>query len=321
MQCFIKEQLNLYHDKYTYHDFNKIKKPTVIIIQIKNNEIIHKDIKHIDNASIKLNDRYVSIIKILQLLVSKYKLNDTILAINHLDGYDYDYDLPIFNFAVPLGKKGLIFLNMDLLNFYYKKNTFYTFNEVKQLITEYSPPTIINDIYFKGNNVTIRKSKIREQLMTAIKPFNIVTIKDFSEEIPNLKNHKYLIDLPGYKPWSVRLKYLLLMGRPIIRVSFYNSKFNELSHWRQYYDCYFKENEDYIHLKYDIDYDVKLTPSKYKEIKKDIIQIYHTLEKNPSLYKKIVSNCNLKKKYLSIDNALKYLYLLIQEYTDKLIKK
>ena len=42
-----------------------------------------------------------------------------------------------------------------------------------------------------------------------------------------MKKYKYLLDLPGFKPWSVRFKFLTISKRLIFRISFYNSKFNE----------------------------------------------------------------------------------------------
>jgi hypothetical protein len=44
--------------------------------------------------------------------------------------------------------------------------------------------------------------------------------KDYSEEIYMIKNHKYVLDLAGVKPWSIRFKFLILMSRVIFRISF-----------------------------------------------------------------------------------------------------
>ena len=56
------------------------------------------------------------------------------------------------------------------------------------------------------------------------KPFNI-EVSDKIIDVYKFKNHKYLLDLPGYKPWSVRLKYLFFMSRLVIRVSLYDSRY------------------------------------------------------------------------------------------------
>jgi len=65
-----------------------------------------------------------------------------------------------------------------------------------------------------------------------------------------MKDHKYLLDLAGWKPWSLRLKFLFLLDRIPIRISFYNSKIGETYYFNQYFDYIFKENIDYINLKY-----------------------------------------------------------------------
>ena len=50
-------------------------------------------------------------------MLDKYKVNDTSLIINYGDGYNYKFNMPVFNFAVPIGVQGLIFPNFDLFDF------------------------------------------------------------------------------------------------------------------------------------------------------------------------------------------------------------
>jgi hypothetical protein len=78
-------------------------------------------------------------------------------------------------------------------------------------------------------------------------------------------------------------------------------------------------DDDYIHLKYDVHYDKPLTKIEYIKIKKDILKKYYEFEQNPKLYKDTVKNMNKKRRYLTVNNAFKYLYHVIEEYTHNLL--
>jgi hypothetical protein len=167
------------------------------------------------------------------------------------------------------------------------------------------------------------------------KPFNI-EVSDKRIDVYKFKNHKYLLDLPGYKPWSVRLKYLFFMSRLVIRVSLYDSRY-ENNYWQQWFDYIFEENVDYVHLIYNIEDDGKTdeqrssVPSSTKvegknisskqciNIIDDIIKIYKHAEKNPDYYIKLMKNIRKKRKLLNIENTMEYMYKLISRYTDELL--
>ena len=193
------------------------------------------------------------------------------------------------------------------------------YDEIKLLCKHYTPEHINNDMYFMGEDSSIRRTRIRENLSKENLPLNVRLNKTRDEKMFYLKDHKYLLEIPGVKPQSVRLKYLYLMERVIFRISFYNSSFNETSYWRQYHDYVMKENEDYVHLVYDVDYDKPLSEKQYTTIKKDILKKYHEFEKNPKLYVSMVENMNRKRRNLTTNSALRYLYHLIEEYTHTLL--
>jgi hypothetical protein len=259
-------------------------------------------------------------INILQKMLDKYQVKDTILLLNYLDGYFYREDIPVFNYSLPIGDetmiKGLIFPNFDICD-YITKNKKYNFDEIKDKIINYNITKIENDIYFRGGSTTINKVKIREKLEEEKYPLNVILNK--YQELWKFKNHKYLLDLPGNRPWSIRLKYLFLMNSPVFRISFYNSKYCERSYYRQSFDYLFKENRDYIHLIYDFDYENEIPDNIYKKIVNDIKQKYKFYENNQNEYKKIVSNMKKASKKLNLDEMLKYLHTLIETYTTKLL--
>ena len=193
----------------------------------------------------------------------------------------------------------------------------YNFDEMKNIIQKHPITKNNNDLFFRGALTSKNKSKIREKLVYEKKPFNIILNK--YEFIGNFKNHKYLLDLPGVKPWSVRLKFLFLMNSPVFRMSFYNSNIGEKGYFQQSFDYLFKENRDYIHLIYDFNYDKEIPDDIYKKCINDIKEKYTYYENNQNEYKKIVSNMKKVSKKLNLDEMLKYLYTLIETYTQKLL--
>jgi len=334
MKKFIKTQIDSFNKKtYKRSDFNKpnflnsIKNyqnfPSLFIINIKNNKIIY-DKTVLEGNHIYGNlglQRKKQIINILGKMLDKYQVQDTTLIINYTDGYNWEFDIPVFNFALPTGFPGLIFPNFDIFDFLIEEKK-HNFDEMKNIIQKYPIKKVENDMFFRGGPTTNKKSKTREKLEKEKLPFNVKLNQP--EFIGNFKNHKYLLDLAGYKPWSVRLKYLFLMNSLVFRISFYysnnsNNNNSEKSYFRQSIDYLFKENKDYIHLIYNFNYDKEIPQDIYKKIINDIKQKYIYYENNQKEYDKIVTNMKKASKKLNLDEMLKYLYVLIETYTTKLL--
>ena len=212
--------------------------------------------------------------------------------------------------------QGLIFPNFDIYD-YIIKNKKYNFDEIKDKIINHNITKNDDDIYFRGGSTTINKVKIREKLEEEKYPLNVILNK--YQEMWKFKNHKYLLDLPGVKPWSVRLKYLFLMNSIVFRISFYNSKNGEKGYFQQSFDYLFKENRDYIHLIYNFDYDKEIPQNIYKKVISDIKNKYNYYENNEKQYTKMVSNMKKSSKKLNLDETLKYLHTLVETYTSKLL--
>ena len=314
MNKFIESQINTFNSKRynIYQNINNIKlNNNLLVIEIKENKLI-----------IDLEDDFLcrkkNIKLIFEKLLKKYKLKDTIILIHLRDGYYWKSDLPVFNFAVPFGKKGLIFPNFDFCDFDLLQSNY---DQLKNKFKKYVPEKIENDLYFKGGKSSIKKCQIREKLSEEKKPFNVIASKNYNESLYKIKDHKYLLDLSGVKPWSVRFKYLLLAERVIFRISFYNPEIGEKGYFRQFYDYILNDKEDYVHLIYKLNYDECISVSLYKKIKEDILNKYTFFEKNPDKYIKIVNSLNKKIKKININSMLKYLYRLISKYTDKVLQE
>ena len=323
MKKFIKSQIDSF-DKKTYKKADLLKSsllknaPMLFKIQIKNNKMFY-DKQIVENVFINKKegvDRKLRLIYILQKMLDKYKVNDTVLILSYVDGYFWKEDIPVFNYSVPIGSQGLIFPNFDIFDFIID-NKKYDFDEIKKDIQKHPIKKIENDIFFRGAYTSKNRSRIREKIVYEKLPFNVKLNQP--EFIGNFKSHKYLLDLPGVKPWSVRLKYLFVMNSIIFRISFYNSKNGEKGYFQQSFDYLFKENKDYIHLIYDFDYDKEIPHHIFIKCVNDIKDKYIFYEKNHNEYKKMVSNMEKASKKLNLDEMLKYLHTLIETYTKKLL--
>ena len=82
MKKFIKSQIDSF-DKKKYKKIDLLKKNNTVLlkIQIKNNKLIY-DKKILEND---WSNRKKNIINILEKMLDKYKVQDTILLLNYLD--------------------------------------------------------------------------------------------------------------------------------------------------------------------------------------------------------------------------------------------
>ena len=185
MNEFITEQINSYHGKqYSKSMLKKINYEIMIIIEIKNNKLYYDKGTLTRNTSFERNKKVVNI---LEILLEKYTLTDTILLINTADGYFHDKDIPVFNWACPNGKQGLIFLNFNIFDFMINSRletpVIMNYDEIKLLCKHYTPEHINNDMYFMGEDSSIRRTRIRENLSKENLPLNVRLNKTRDEKM------------------------------------------------------------------------------------------------------------------------------------------
>ena len=75
-------------------------------------------------------------------------------------------------------------------------------------------------IYFRGADTT-EGTNLRSNIGKFLNKSKIIIYKNDKKRVPtyNFCKYKYLLDLPGKQPWSIRLKYLLLMPSTCIKVT------------------------------------------------------------------------------------------------------
>ena len=317
MNKFIEKQIDSFNGK-KYSITNDlqplINNPLYLYIKIIDNKVIANNPDNQFYNRSGFIDRKNRIIKMITNSIKLIKIKNTEFLIHIFDSYHWTHDIPFFNFNLPINIKGLIIPHFDFIKF----NT--DFNKIKKIIYNFNPKIINNNIYYNGMNKTDKISNIRFLLSKLKKPFNIILSKK-NVPVYTFKNHKYLLDLPGTKPWTEIFKYMCLCERVIIKISFYNSKFNEKDYWREFSDIYFRENIDYVHLKYDIDYENPISKIRLNQIIKDIENVYFKFEKNPVLYKKMVTNLKNSSDKLSLNKVYEYISKSINSYTKNLLIK
>ena len=224
---------------------------------------------------------------------------------------------------MPDGIPGFIFPHFDFAiykNEPINKKLSYDDSIIKLNDYNPKPSQIKNDIYFKGGPNSAKRSTIREKLTKELFPYNIIVYSKEFEDLIYIKDHKYILDLPGVKPQSVRLKYLAQMERVIIRVSFYNKAKNETAYWKQSpVDYVLVAGKDYIHLQYETDYDRPINNNLYKKIVQDIKDIYVLFEQNPNKYTRMIDSLKKKAKKICIEASYKYIANLLNSYTKNII--
>lgn len=278
-----------------------------VLVQIKNNTfniITHKN----------KNNRYKSIKILLEIMFSWiHKNNKDINCINGIfafritDGYDFEYNIPTICFSKPFNKKSFLYPDFNIYKLDEKKEMFKkNCNNINKK----------NEIYFKGSSSSIEKSYIREYMEKFKTPFNIDISKEYLPYY-DICNYKYLLDLPGVKPWSVRLIELYLSKSFPIRVIMYYNKWDE-KRWVQFYEKMF--DNSYISVEYDTNYNKKLSLDTINTIRNDILDIYKQLEDNKELYIKTVNRNYEKAISLTQDHISFYMYNLFKYYNKLIIR-
>lgn len=297
-------------------------KQNVIKIQIKNNKI---NILHEPTA---YQRRGEGLIVLLEKILKKYTINDTILFIHIADEYIYKFThLPFFVLAKPLDKKGLLTVDNTFVDYEPEAKTeidnekMKTIFDLKDKIEEKIEKIKKEDkIYFIGQNIGLKKTNfnLREYLSKQSYDFPLQIIVNGYQHMSEFINYKYLINLPGMSPWSFRFKFLFLMKTFVINVALrrkYGTSYDDK--WINIFDQLFVPNEDYIELLYLYD-EKENQSSNLTKLIKEIKGVYNKYNDDDKEYNKIVTSGYEKGKLLNYDNIIKIAYIIYDTYTNKI---
>jgi hypothetical protein len=302
----LQEQLD--YDYKQYKNFKISKKDTILLdksykhvkIIIKNNKIINKKL---ENTPIRLK----KVIEVFTLAISysnKYNLPKITgeFYVRLSDGYDSNYNYPTMNYAKPRNKNGFLIPDFNFLDF----------NDKIKKFDQKCGKSKKNLIYFKGSSTSIKQTKVREKMSLLNKPFK-VSISEKYEPYYNLCYYKYVLDLSGFKPWSVRLIELYMSRSLPIRIIFYKGEWNE-KQWIQFYERIFPAWVSYIPIEYDLDYNKEISDDIIKDIESKCLKVLKFFNKHQDFYNKITNDNFLKVKALTKEHVGFYFYYCCINY-------
>ena len=205
-----------------------------------------------------------------------------------------DVDLPIMYFAKSSKEKGFLIPDWTFHNAY--KSKFATFWDKQSKIivnncNRYKFSNKDNIIFFQGSNTSQgsykNKTNIRKDLENIVEVENNYNMKILidkpSTPITDWCKYKYLLDLPGAHPWSVRFKELMLTGSYVIKV-------DHVDPWVNFYSYLFKPGENYFQIKITNYKDEKLNFKENKKVYNEIVKIYEKTKNNKTLFNKMSQN-------------------------------
>jgi hypothetical protein len=344
-RSFIADQIAGYDSKrYTPDALAAVADPKIFMVSVRNNAFEFGPVMPEFLRDRHSVHRIREVAALLDRLLAAYTVRDTAFLMNVGDTYYSKTDAPVFNYAVPGGKPGLIFPTFDVLNIYAAPRDADAvvtgraaaampvegIDAFAALADKYTPKrpaqykgkqSVRPDVYFVGADSSSRATRIRRALARERLPLNIRILQDADPRQPmeTLKDHKYLLDLPGWKPWSVRMKFLFLLDRVPIRVSLFDPAAGETSFLKQYFDYVFVEGEDYVHLVYECNYLERMPAAAIKAVANDVRAVHAAFERDPEKYRAMVAAMNRKRAALSEAHMLEYLYDLLEAYTEKVL--
>jgi hypothetical protein len=280
---------------------------------IRNNELTTQY-----NREIKENPRAKSAEKLVKSLLAyisanKLKSIDGDYIMRLADACDFEPSIPIFTYCKPHNVKGFLFPDFNIGMLEEKKTMF---------ANRYPNSNKKNIMYFKGTASSCNKTKIREKLEPLSNSVMKVELKnDIHSPYYTISDYKYVLDLPGNYPWSVRLIELYMSCSLPFRVNFYctreiNNKVNWYGQWVQFYELMFPENTSYVNFKYENDFCQEITDKSTIQIKDDFCTKYSYFESNPKLYERIVEENYKKIQALTFEHVYYYMYTIFAYYRE-----
>lgn len=229
--------------------------------------------------------------------------------------------LPILYFAKCINEMGILIPDWTFYNAYKSRFSSHWENQSRIIHSQckkYNFNNKKNIVFFQGSNTSEghkkNKTNIREDLQKIIninnnKFIKIIINKPFSSPTEWCKN-KFLLDLPGAHPWSVRLKELYLSGSFIIKVDFEKE-------WINFYSFMFKPNENYFQIKVKNYEEENKNYAENEKVYNEINKIFKKVNNNKKLFNKMKNNNINKIKKLNTKFITEYLkYTLIEYYNN-----
>ena len=306
---------NLINDLEFYYNENYITNKIVKCIVINNR--LSSNINHLDfifqpRAKIMINCFKTVLEKMRK---KKIRLNNFVFYFT-VNDYSITDKLPIFAFSKPINEEGILMPDWTFINAN-DSGVKGNWDNVIEAIKNTEIGEKKNIIFFQGRNTSrifpgnnVRnmnkkyKKDIRKSIETLSQTNNKFLIYINKPKVPSLewKSYKYLLDLPGAYPWSVRFKELLMMRSLVIKV---DTKIP----WVNFYSPLLIPDVDYVRITYDNNDSIEKIG---KDVYNKLVEKYNYMEKHPDYVNKIIENGYNKINKLTMKCVIEYVILMFK---------
>ena len=142
---------------------------------------------------------------------------------------------------------------------------------------------------------------------------NYNVISESMIRVDQWSNFRYLLDLPGAYPWSVRFKELFLYGGVVIKIDLIDS-LRRRPRWVNFYNSFFEEGKHYFRfdLAYsgDIDEDIE----SIERLEGELCSLHYQLENDSAYASKIARQGQERANELTMEKVIGYCAFLMQKY-------
>jgi hypothetical protein len=225
----------------------------IIKIDIRDNKIFQPDLIVDPTWDRTWTTRGGAMIDLISKALETFTLKKNITIYIFLGDYILTEDYPILGFAKPVDSKGILMPDWTFVNAYKSAVSKDWDTQIEKISTACSKIKY-NDkkdiCFFQGGNTSKgpNKSNIRGYLNTLSKNDKNIEIVIDSTTPPTAATdwckYKFLLDLPGAHPWSVRLKELFLTKSLVFKIDLHKQ-------WVNFYSSLFFPGKDYVTINYN----------------------------------------------------------------------
>lgn len=279
--------------------------------------------------------RNLAVVELIEITASRYKLPPTQFFVYVSDSYCYQCpDLPIFVFAKPLNRNGILFPD----NTFKCSASWDTFksnaNAAKQDKRSQAKTPVL---FFRGAktgpafSVRVKNGQMiedhkwntRQYLQAVYEHDNRAQISTGRKKQNMLDwiQYKYLLNLPGGQPWSYRFKYLLAMGSIVIDVVVHqqygsdSQMYNE--RWNNFFDGFMKANIHFVEMPIRwIEGNQSFNDREHDLLAARLIKVFDYYEGHPQEYAEMQSNAEQRIEAVTESCVYEGMSIVINEYAN-----
>jgi hypothetical protein len=204
----------------------------------------------------RVNGLLILLEKALKVLIDKGlpRGKEFIVRVLLKPGFPRTRKVPIFCFSRPLGfDNGILLPDWSFFNNYSGASEAGWKELQSDCARNFIDSPLENKdpvMFFEGKD-TSRASGVRSFLTE--KSGGFLAVNSYYALFSNItpvfewQRYRYLLDLPGAVPWSVRFKELFLLRSVVVKVDVVNGR---IPRWVNFYTDYFKEGEDFIRVNF-----------------------------------------------------------------------